>query len=63
MNEYKLFGQRIGLIGIVNLLVSISGILLVPILTKNITAEDYGVWVQVTVTISFIATFAPLGIG
>ena len=49
MSEYKLFTQRIGLIGITNLLVSLSGIILLPILTKNIPIEEYGVWVQIGV--------------
>ncbi len=49
MNEHKLFTQRIGLIGITNLLVGLSVIILLQILTKNIPVEDYGVWVQISV--------------
>ena len=33
MSEYRLFAQRIGLIGVTNLLVNLSGIILLPILT------------------------------
>lgn len=62
MNEYKLFTQRIGLIGITNLLVSLSGIILLPILTKNLPIEDYGAWVQVMVTIALISSIVILGL-
>jgi len=62
MNEYKLFTQRIGLIGITNLLVGLSGIILLPILTKNIPIEDYGIWVQISVTIGLIPSVVMLGL-
>jgi len=62
MNEYKLFTQRIGLIGITNLLLSFSGIILLPILTKNIPIEDYGIWVQISVTIGLIPAVVMLGL-
>jgi len=62
MNEYKLFTQRIGLIGITNLLLSLSGIILLPILTKNISIEDYGIWVQISVTIGLIPAVVMLGL-
>ena len=45
MTEYKLFAQRVGLVGIVNLLVSLSGIIMLPILTKTLPIEEYGIWV------------------
>ncbi|NQE44586.1 hypothetical protein C5S31_01015, partial [ANME-1 cluster archaeon GoMg2] len=35
MPEYKLFAQRVGLIGIVNIIVSLRGLILLPILTKT----------------------------
>ena len=62
MNEHKLFTQRIGLIGITNLLLSLSGIILLPILTKNIPIEEYGIWVQISVTIGLIPAVAILGL-
>ena len=62
MNEHKLFTQRIGLIGITNLLLGLSGIILLPILTKNIPIEDYGIWVQISVTIGLIPAVATLGL-
>lgn len=62
MNEYKLFGQRIGLIGLTNLLLSISGIILLPVLTKNLPVEDYGAWVQIMALIGLIIPFAGMGL-
>ena len=62
MNDHKLFTQRIGLIGITNLLLSLSGIILLPILTKNIPIEEYGIWVQISVTIGLISSGVMLGL-
>ena len=62
MNEHKLFTQRIGLIGITNLLVGLSGIILLPILTKNIPIEEYGIWIQISVTIGLIPAVVMLGL-
>jgi O-antigen/teichoic acid export membrane protein len=62
MNEHKLFTQRIGLIGITNLLLSLSGIILLPILTKNMPIEEYGIWVQISVTIGLIPAVVMLGL-
>lgn len=62
MSEYKLFVQRIGLVGITNILVAISGLILLPIMTKNFTTSDYGVWVQITTTIALLPNVATLGL-
>jgi|GEM_PF-4903873 len=62
MNEYKLFGQRIGLIGITRLLLSLSGMILLPVLTKNLPIEEYGAWVQIMATIGLIAPLAEMGL-
>ena len=62
MNEYKSFTQRIGLIGITNLIVSLSGFILLPILTKTFPIEEYGLWVQVSVTIGLITAITRLGL-
>lgn len=60
--SYKLFAQRVGFVGIVNLLVSLSGIILLPILTKTLTIEEYGMWVQIIVTITLISPIAGMGL-
>jgi O-antigen/teichoic acid export membrane protein len=60
MTTYKKFTKDVGIIGITNLLTGLSGIILLPILTKTLGAYDYGVWVQILVTISLTAPFATL---
>ena len=62
MNEHKLFTKRIGLIGITTLLVSLSGIILLPILTKTLPIEEYGVWALIGVTIGLIPAVVMLGL-
>ena len=62
MNEYRLFAQRIGLVGLTNLLASFSGIILVPILTKTLSIEEYGTWAQIMVTIGLIPSIVMLGL-
>ncbi|NQE54229.1 putative flippase AglR [ANME-1 cluster archaeon GoMg3.2] len=62
MNEHKLFTKRIGLIGITTLLVSLSGIILLPILTKNLPIEEYGAWTLIGVTIGLIPAVVMLGL-
>lgn len=62
MTEYKLFAQRVGLMGIVNIIVSLRGLILLPILTKTLGTELYGVWTQILVTISLLMPLGLLGI-
>jgi O-antigen/teichoic acid export membrane protein len=57
MKEYKLFAQRIGLVGIVSLIVNLKGLILIPILTKTLGAEAYGIWSIIVVTISLLSPF------
>lgn len=60
MTEYKLFAQRIGLVGVVNIVSSLRGLILLPILTKTLGTELYGVWAQILVTVSLLTPFAVL---
>ena len=62
MSEYKLFVQRIGYISITNVVLALSAIILVPILTKNIPIDDYGVYVQITITVSLLPNLIMLGL-
>ena len=62
LESYKLFVKRIGLLGITNLLVALNTILLIPILTKNFSASDYGIYVQVITTFFLITSVANLGL-
>jgi O-antigen/teichoic acid export membrane protein len=47
MTEYKIFAQRVGLVGIVNIIVSLRGLIPIPILTKTLGADAYGIWSEV----------------
>ncbi len=62
MNEYKHFVQRIGLVGITNILISLSGLILIPIISKNLSTIDYGIWNQVNTTIALVPNIANLGL-
>ena len=62
LNDYKIFVQRIGLIGITNILIAISSLILLPIVTKSFTINDYGIWVIINTTITLIPAFATLGL-
>jgi O-antigen/teichoic acid export membrane protein len=62
MTEYKLFAQRVGLVGITNLVFSLRGLILIPILTKTLGADAYGIWSVIMVTISLLSPLALLGL-
>ena len=62
LNEYKLFVQRIGLVGITNILITISGLIFIPIITKNLSTADMGYWALVSTIIALIPNIANLGL-
>lgn len=62
MSEYKRFVQRIGIVGLSNLFISLSSLIFIPIITKNFSVADYGIWSQVNTTIALIPNIANLGL-
>ncbi|MCE7698500.1 MAG: oligosaccharide flippase family protein, partial [Methanobacterium paludis] len=62
MQEYKLFVKQIGVVGITSILASLSPLILLPILTQTLTAQEYGAWNQFIVTITLIPAIASLGL-
>ena len=62
MNEYANFIKRIGVVGIANILISLSGLIFIPIITKSFSTADYGVWAQVNTFVSLIPNFVNLGL-
>jgi O-antigen/teichoic acid export membrane protein len=62
MKEYKNFAQRIGLVGFTNFINNFNGIILLPILTKNMSVGDYGIWAQIVITIEMIPLLMSLGL-
>ena len=62
MNEYVRFIQRIGLVGLTNILISLSSLIFIPIITKSFTTAEYGMWAQVNTTIALVPNIANLGL-
>ena len=62
MNEYVQFVKRIGIVGIANILISLSSLIFIPIITKNFSIADYGVWAQVNTTIALVPNVVNLGL-
>lgn len=62
MTDSRKMVGKIGLVGIANIIGRITMILLVPILTKSLSVEDYGLWVIVVATIGLIPSVATLGL-
>ena len=62
MDEYVKFIKRIGIVGIANILISISGLIFIPIITKSFSTADYGVWSQVNTFVSLVPNIVNLGL-
>lgn len=60
--SYLKFAKDLGITGITNALVALSGLVTLPILTKVLGASDYGIWIQMQVTLSLLPTLANLGL-
>jgi len=60
--RYNLFSHRIALVGATNLVISLSALLILPIVTRNLSVEYYGILVQVIVTVGLIPLIAGLGL-
>lgn len=54
--------QRIGLMAIANILVELNSLIMLPLLTKNLPISEYGVWVQIMVTIGLVPAIALFGL-
>jgi len=61
-DSYTLFIRRIGLVGIAQTIVSLKGLILLPILAKTLGASDYGIWAFVLVTVSLSSPLTLLGL-
>lgn len=54
--SHRLFSRRVVLIGVAYLASSLSFLVILPLLTRNLSAAEYGIWVLVLAT----ATLSPL---
>lgn len=61
-SSYQKFARDVLIIGIASILTSLSGIILLPLITKTLGAHDYGIWAQFSVTLSLIGAFTGLGL-
>ena len=62
MSQRELLAKRIGLVGITNLLVELNSVILLPVLTNNLSISEYGMWAEVMVTIGLIPAIALFGL-
>lgn len=62
MDQYRLFLQRMGLIGTSNFLITITPIILLPVITQNLSIADYAAWIQFQITITLVPSIAILGL-
>jgi O-antigen/teichoic acid export membrane protein len=63
MTTYKKFTKDVGLAGIAQIIVTLKGLILLPILTKTLGAESYGIWAQIMATVSLLMPLALLQLG
>jgi O-antigen/teichoic acid export membrane protein len=61
-NVYKNIIGRVGLTGLTNIFILLSGFILLPVLTRNLTIEEYGIWVQLGVTTALLSNISVLGL-
>lgn len=61
-SSYQKFAKNVLVIGVTQVLVVLSGIILLPLITKTLGAHDYGIWAQVQVTLTLVVSFARLGL-
>lgn len=60
--SYKQFIKDVAIIGSTQILMNLSSFLLLPIITKTLGVFDYGVWSQITVTITLLVNLAALAL-
>jgi O-antigen/teichoic acid export membrane protein len=60
--SYKKFARDIGIYGLTQVAAALSGIIILPIITKLLGAQNYGVWTQLLVTVGFLSSIALLGL-
>jgi len=60
--SYQKFARDVIVIGITNILVGVSALILIPILTKTLGGHGYGIWAQVEVTVQLAVGFVGLGL-
>jgi len=60
--SYKKFTKDVFLMGIIAAILALKTLIILPIITKILGAENYGVWTQILVTVSFLSPIVTLGL-
>lgn len=60
--SYQKFVKNIGIVYFINLAMALRGIFLLPIITKFLGVESYGIWAQLTVLITLVSPLITLGL-
>ncbi|WP_048115315.1 oligosaccharide flippase family protein, partial [Methanoculleus sp. MH98A] len=60
--SHKKVARDIGLIAVTQMLISLGGFFLLPIVTKMLGPDSYGIWAQINVTISLLSPLALVGL-
>lgn len=63
MNLYKKYAKNVGLVTIASIILYSKNIILLPILTKSLSVELYGIWTLISVSISLLAPLCTLELG
>ncbi len=61
MSSYKIL-KDIGIVGLSQVLTSLGSFLLLPIITKTLGTYDYGIWAQISITVSLLSPIAVMGL-
>ncbi len=59
---YQKFIKDVGLIGITQFLIGLSGFFLLPVITKTLGSRDYGIWAQINITVYLLFPLALMGL-
>jgi len=60
--SYQKFTKDVGIIGLTEIIIALKGLIVLPIITKLVGVENYGIWAQLIVTLSLITPIATLGL-
>lgn len=63
MHSYLKFAKQTLIIGALGVLGGVQGIIFLPIITKMLGVQNYGIWVQVQITMSLLAPLTFFGLG
>jgi O-antigen/teichoic acid export membrane protein len=62
MGDSKILFRKFSMIGFANFIFSLNSIILLPVLTKNLSVKEYGIWAQITVFLGFAPTILLFGL-